>query len=756
MKIIYITPYPPSEDGIAQYAAKIVDSVKSIGKKHTDIAVYSFKRHGVAEPNQYALMSPNPFSWLKIYHGVRQKKPDIIHLQFDISNFMFAIAPLYFLMLLLKHRSSAKIAATYHEAYRDKQLYGIFSVIFYRVFSRLFDRIYVHSEVSKQCLIDIYHLPSEKIGCIALGTQKFTSKKKNHAELRKRYKLDSKKVVLSFGYIYRTKGLEYLVDAIALLKKQGHELPAVIIAGQVPKRNGFLRIFQYRNEAYLKRIKQQIDSYKLNSVFHFTGYVASEELFSLFTLADVVVLPYVSIDQSAVLNTAISAHTPVIASDIGGMSETLRSCGVLVKPRDAEAISTKLSKLLSDKVFCQQLVAEYKVLSEGLSTANVARQLFEDYRSLSEKKLYIFQITPYYPPQIGGMQLRIRDLSERLAREPNLEVTVITSDQGTKPHVEIVNQNLRVEYLRSIELLQTPIIWSLPFKLWKIPKTSIVHVHVAQAFVPDLTAIICKLRGIPFIVHMRLDVPHSTLFGKIFLGTYKNIFLKHTLRSANHMIVLTRDYVDIMSDKYGIDRQIISVIPNGTDFRKAEHPKVLPEHTIKLLFVGRLSSQKNIPLLIDSINSFRESYARQIHLDIVGDGKLKGALEKKVKQLKLSKLIKFRNALSGEELESIYEESDIFVLTSSHEAFGTVLIESMAKGLPIVATKIDAVKNVVKDSRNGLLTLAVPGEIAESINKLVTDGRFYTQISKNNLHDISRYDWATVIKKTIKIYEAIT
>jgi glycosyltransferase involved in cell wall biosynthesis len=170
--------------------------------------------------------------------------------------------------------------------------------------------------------------------------------------------------------------------------------------------------------------------------------------------------------------------------------------------------------------------------------------------------------------------------------------------------------------------------------------------------------------------------------------------------------------------------------------------------------VGRLSIQKNADLFIDAIDYFVKHYNDvKIIVDLVGDGALGARLRKKVKYLDLTEVVIFRGAIVGKNLEEIYNDSDIFVLTSAHESFGNVLIEAMAKGLPIVATKIPAVRNIVREKRNALLTESTPTSVAASIRKIITSRELYQNMSANNLHDAKKYTWEKTAERFLETYK---
>jgi len=110
----------------------------------------------------------------------------------------------------------------------------------------------------------------------------------------------------------------------------------------------------------------------------------------------------------------------------------------------------------------------------------------------------IIQVFPYYPPHLGGAEQRIKDISERLAKERH-KVEVFTSDIGCEKGKLKNKKNLNINYLKSWEFAHTPIIPSLFSRLMKIPKDSIMHVHIAQALTPEIVWLVSKIRKIPKI-----------------------------------------------------------------------------------------------------------------------------------------------------------------------------------------------------------------------------------------------------------------
>ena len=366
----------------------------------------------------------------------------------------------------------------------------------------------------------------------------------------------------------------------------------------------------------------------------------------------------------------------------------------------------------------------------------------------------IIQITSHYPPHLGGVQNCVKEISERLAKRGHT-VQVFTSDIGCKKKKLISTKNLKIYYLKSFEIAHTPIFPSLLFKLIKIPKNSILHVHVGQGFVGEIVYLVSIIRGIPYIAHYHADSMPSGKMGFL-LPIYKKIFLKKIIKSAKQIIVPTKDYVKIIKNKYGLFNQQIKIIPNGIDLKKFKYNKnsIKINRPIKLLFVGNFSNVKNIPLLINSFESIvKKNYDSELY--IIGTGDDKKKIIKLINNKKLDKKIFLCGRLEQKELFKKYSESDILIFPSKKESFGLVLLESLACGVPIVASNIEGIKNIIKDRHTGMLVNQTTEDFSSAIEKLINDQTLRENLIKNGLKEVKKYDWDDIIEKYIKVYKGL-
>jgi glycosyltransferase involved in cell wall biosynthesis len=164
--------------------------------------------------------------------------------------------------------------------------------------------------------------------------------------------------------------------------------------------------------------------------------------------------------------------------------------------------------------------------------------------------------------------------------------------------------------------------FTLFFRLLALSRHSLLHLHIAHAFSPEVVYLISQLKRIPYIAHIHLDVDASGPLGFL-LEPYKKFFLKRVLQSAAKVICISQAQKKVIAAKYGLPLESFVVIPNGVaeeyfvDQRTSQNP--VPH----LLFVGRLAAQKNLPLLIEAVVQMQTS----VILDVVGEGELRTSIE---------------------------------------------------------------------------------------------------------------------------------
>jgi len=144
-----------------------------------------------------------------------------------------------------------------------------------------------------------------------------------------------------------------------------------------------------------------------------------------------------------------------------------------------------------------------------------------------------------------------------------------------------------------------------------------------------------------------------------------------------------------------------------------------------------------------------------VKLVFVGHGGMREELEMLSKKLGVKKNVKFAGFVEESMKPLYYRAADVFCLPSvmTHEIFGIVNLEAMACSVPIVASKIGGIPDVVRDGENGLLVLPRDSDaLADAITYLLEDEDVREKMGKNGRKKVEDYSWNRVGEETEKIY----
>ncbi|HEX6462479.1 MAG TPA: glycosyltransferase family 4 protein [Candidatus Saccharimonadales bacterium] len=296
----------------------------------------------------------------------------------------------------------------------------------------------------------------------------------------------------------------------------------------------------------------------------------------------------------------------------------------------------------------------------------------------------IVQASAYYPPHVGGQENAVQDLSEHLALAGH-EVQVLTSTKGRGERGITEESGMRVWRMSGIEFGHAPIMPAFGPALFRAARReSVVHVHIGQAFVPEMVWLAARLRGFRYIAELHIDFKPSGPAG-ILLPLYKRLILGRVLRSAAKVVVLNKKTLHTVKRVYGVKN--VAVMSNGINeayFKLVRRQqKKRPPKQLHLLFVGRLTRQKNVEMLLRAIAQAKST----VKLDIIGDGEEREILEEITKTLQLTNIV-FHGQLDRLAVLAFYERCDALVMPSLYEAQPLVLLEAMAARIPIIGTNV--------------------------------------------------------------------
>src|SRR6185503_2480396 len=165
------------------------------------------------------------------------------------------------------------------------------------------------------------------------------------------------------------------------------------------------------------------------------------------------------------------------------------------------------------------------------------------------KRTRIIQVSSYYPPHLGGQENAVFGLTQQLSKA-NHDVLVLTSTNGGGAAGHKTENGMRVHRMRSWVFGHAPIMPWLPIALLGAAKSdSVVHLHIGQAFTPEVVWLMAKVCGFKYVAQLHIDFMASGPAG-VLLPLYKKFVLKRVLQSAAAVVTLNHKTHRIVREVY--------------------------------------------------------------------------------------------------------------------------------------------------------------------------------------------------------------
>jgi len=730
VKILFVAPhFYPAVGGVEKY---VLELVRALSREHSVVVVTSGNEpqkslvEGVKVyhlPYKLRLSNtPIGLAWYwRLRKIIRAEQPDVINAHSPVP-FMADMAALA--------AGKVPVLLTYHAGSMAKGTGGLVDGVLKLYETAVLPRLF--ARVQRVAAVYPTFVQSKMQG---IPTPLFIPPGIDTALFRPNSKAEKTVDIMFAGRIQRTsawKGLDVLLAAVALLKKRGRDV-RVQIAGDGDA------VEEYRQQAIRLGIEKNV---------LFLGALHGDELVQAYQRSKVFVLPSKTEAESfgMVLAEAMACGVVVVGSRVGGVPNLVQdgASGRLVPPGNEAALAEVLRELLADAAQREVLgqAARQRVQAQ-FSLEHLVAQTTELFERTARPA--IVHVVANYPPRLGGMEKVAEQLATQQYQSGH-NVRVLTSRLGYDQHYK---DSVPVTRLPAIEIAHTPLLWGLGKQLRRVQKRDLVHVHVAQAFVPEMVWLAAKLKGYAYIAHVHLDIAPSGAAG-VLLKIYKPLVLGRVLRAAKYVVVFTPEQKALMMERYRLPSSRVRVVANGVD-ETFYHDQPRALHTVpQLLFVGRLSTQKNVGQLLRAL----QGISHTVETHIVGDGELRAEHEALAASLQLQN-VQFHGRLDGEPLREMYRQADIFVLPSQREGMPLVLLEALAGGLPIVGTDVTGIRDMVAHGENGLLVpLGDDDALRRAIVTAVGDASMYQKMSNESLKKARQYSWPVVAQEFQELYDA--
>jgi glycosyltransferase involved in cell wall biosynthesis len=365
----------------------------------------------------------------------------------------------------------------------------------------------------------------------------------------------------------------------------------------------------------------------------------------------------------------------------------------------------------------------------------------------------------------GGTEIAAYNLAINMAKRGH-EIDVFTTSIDSRESTEIY-PNMRVHRhptsLKiasanpSIKLIYKPLSYDL----------DIVHAHSPIPY-SDLPALLyAKRKKIPLILTYQFDGQETggSFIRNTGVGVYNKFFINRVMEGAEVIIATTQSYANESPylKKY---KDKIVVIPNGINVDEVTTPSNqvesrkklgLPDDIPIILFFGSLVQYKGPDILLRAFKQLNDEFPTA-ELIFAGRGPMFHELSDLSRELGVEKHVRFAGFVDDDLKPLYYKSADIFCLpsTTMAESFGIVNLEAMAAGIPIVASNLGGIPDIVQDGINGLL--AEPGDfesLADALRSLMLNRDMRQKLGDTGRKLVNNYSWDEITKKTENLYRSI-
>jgi phosphatidylinositol alpha-mannosyltransferase len=363
----------------------------------------------------------------------------------------------------------------------------------------------------------------------------------------------------------------------------------------------------------------------------------------------------------------------------------------------------------------------------------------------------IGMVCPYSWDVPGGVQQHVRDLAEALI-DYGHEVSVISpadDDTPLPPYVVGAGRAVPVPYNGSVARLSFGFLSASRVRRWvKEGGFDLLHVH--EPSVPSLSLLACWVASGPIVATVHTAIPRS----RVLVVTYP--VLRTALEKISGRIAVSEAARTTLVEHIGGDAV---VIPNGVAtrrYRKAEPLPGWPGTGGSIGFLGRTDEpRKGLAVLLKAFETLgvQRPGLRLLIAGPAGDpeevlNRVPAALRDRVVLL---------GQVSEEDKVRVLHSVDVFCSPNTGgESFGIVTAEAMAAGVPIVASDIEAFRQVLRGGEAGeLFTTGDAAELALAAGRLLDDPARRAELSAAALAAVAEYDWSVVAREVLNVYETV-
>jgi glycosyltransferase involved in cell wall biosynthesis len=376
-------------------------------------------------------------------------------------------------------------------------------------------------------------------------------------------------------------------------------------------------------------------------------------------------------------------------------------------------------------------------------------------------------VTHTFLPHVGGIERVVYEQSKRLLQK-QFELTVLTNRIGTAKQYSYDKIKVRCYDSLSIGFrlgIPYPVLNVTSYKtfLEVVKSSDLIHAHGHPYLSSFLAAKLAKKYSKPFVL-----TQHNTFieYGN-FWDTVERlndlVVGKAVLKEADKIIVVSNATMRYVLS-LGADPEKIELLYNGVDLDRfkpltgvkdnVRRKLGISKNAVVVITVRRLVYKNGVDTLLDSAEIAIKKNPQLVFL-VVGEGPDFVEVKAKIEQLKIGNNFRLTGFVSDKDLPVYYNAADFFVLPSkSGEGLPLVALEAMACGLPVVATKVGGISEIMTKEYGKIVPPDNPDALAEAVLEF---SHRDCSVLKNALRTMieQRYSWSKNVEKLVDIYEEL-
>lgn len=317
----------------------------------------------------------------------------------------------------------------------------------------------------------------------------------------------------------------------------------------------------------------------------------------------------------------------------------------------------------------------------------------------------IMQVIPAF--RLAGAEVMCENLCIALKNAGESVIAVSLYSEKTAITDRLEKAGVHIEYLNKKPGFDASIIFKL-VKLFKREKPDVVHTHIYASKYGLIAAVLAGIEKKVHTVHNVAQKEQGNLGKKVNSFMYKHFDVVP--------VALSQEVRKSISDVYGLCKDSVPTIFNGIDLSKCITKTNYKENKIfTILHIGRFMQVKNHEILIRAFATFVKKHPCS-KLQLLGEGEMFDEMQNLAKMLDVADKVEFLGLQSN--VYPFLHKADVFCLPSEYEGVPMTLIEAMGTGLPIIASKVGGIPDMLTNNEDALLIKPTSDELNEAMERL--------------------------------------